>query len=167
MTTDSVSADLPIDLRPAVLTDIRAIAEFQTRCWHQAYEGLVPQEYLDRITVDERETRWRDRFLSGEIGMMLAEASSELVGVISWRMTNVVDAPPLELRTLYVDAAHHGRGVAAALTDAALGGRPAHVWVFEQNPRAHRFYLKQGFRADGCREVDADTGIWEIRMVRD
>lgn len=41
-------------------------------------------------------------------------------------------------------AAHHSTGVAAALITHALGGAPAHLWVFETKPRAHAFYAKWG-----------------------
>ena len=89
-----------------------------------------------------------------------------LVGVVSWCDSDTTDAPPLELKTLYVAAGHHGRGVAAALVEAAIGTRPAHLWVFEQNPRARAFYRKQGFRPDGRTTIDVDTGVPELRMVR-
>lgn len=54
-----------------------------------------------------------------------------------------------------------------------LGDEPALLWVFEDNPRARRFYEKLGFTSDGTRkdigEEDNDDelrGIYEIRMVR-
>ena len=203
--------NMPFGLREATVADIRSIAEFQTRCWSQAYRGLVSQEYLDRTTVDTREIRWRQRLVSDGIKMVIAEIEDEalheplrhdgrqhevsrqgvgrqreprqellgqegsrpaggrpeLAGVVSWRVADDVDdAPALELKTLYVDSAHHGRGVAQALTSRALGSMAAHLWVFEENPRAQAFYRKQGFRADGRRMIDVDTGVWEIRMVR-
>ncbi|GAA3074505.1 hypothetical protein [Actinocorallia glomerata] len=44
---------------------------------------------------------------------------------------------------------------------------PAQLWVAAENPRARRFYERQGFRADGAEVVDDDAeGLREIRMVR-
>jgi GNAT superfamily N-acetyltransferase len=62
---------------------------------------------------------------------------------------------PVELQRFYIDGAWHGRGLAAvlmahALSEArALGGDVLWLGVWEQNPRAIRFYEKQGFTAVG------------------
>jgi GNAT superfamily N-acetyltransferase len=154
-------------LRPAEAADVRAIAEFQTRCWRQAYPGLVPQDYLDQLDVDRRETMWRRRLVSGSRRIALAEIDGDLVGVVSWgQARSNDDAPPLELKSLYVDAARHGSGVAAALLHVAIADADAQLWCYEDNPRARAFYAKQGFRPDGERIIDPDTGVWELRLVR-
>ena len=67
----------------------------------------------------------------------------------------VTGPAPVELSRLYVAPAWHGRGVAAALMDAALDAARARrartLWlgVWERNPRAVRFYEKYGFRRVG------------------
>lgn len=67
-----------------------------------------------------------------------------------------VDGPaPIELHRFYVDRAWHGRGVAAVLMAAsldavrAMGGRTVWLSVWERNPRAQAFYVKQGFSQVG------------------
>jgi hypothetical protein len=50
--------------------------------------------------------------------------------------------------------------------DARLGHAPAHLWVFENNPRGQALYAKSGFSPDGNSKVDPDTGIWEQRLTR-
>ncbi len=167
-----------VGVRRATAEDVRAIAKFQTRCWNEAYRGLVDQAYLDRTTADVREVRWRQRLLHDGVDIALTEIETknntgtgdptlaELVGVVSWSLSPVTDAPPLELRSLYVAASHRGLGVAAALITEALGPRPARLWAFEANHRALAFYRKHGFRPDGHGQLDVDTGIQEIRLVR-
>ncbi|HEY8719584.1 GNAT family N-acetyltransferase [Pengzhenrongella sp.] len=175
----------PACLRPAALPDVGAIAEFQTACWREAYRGLVPNEYLDRVSVGDRQERWRDRLTSGARRIALAEVAGregdELVGVVSWAPPALAPAaaptrgpdptagepaPTLELMSLYVAAHHSGTGIAATLLGHALGARPARLWVFEDNPRALAFYAKHGFAPDGHRQVDPDTGVWERRLAR-
>ncbi len=64
---------------------------------------------------------------------------------------------PIELVRLYVDAALHGRGVAAALMAACfegarrLGRETIWLGVWDRNPRARRFYEKWGFREVGVK----------------
>jgi GNAT superfamily N-acetyltransferase len=80
------------------------------------------------------------------------------------------DDPPvrsLELATLYLRAAQHGSGLGQALLDAAVGDRPTSLWVVEANARARRFYERNGFTADGAREVlESWEGLVEVRLVR-
>jgi GNAT superfamily N-acetyltransferase len=153
-------------VREVTDSDVTAIAEFQTTCWREAYRGVVPQAYLDRVGVADRERRWSERLDSGTRRIALAEAGSSVIGVVSWGLADVEDAPALELMSLYVAANHRGTGIATTLIHRAVGGSPAHLWVFEDNPRAKRFYAKQGFRFDGHRRVDSDTELWEQRFVR-
>jgi GNAT superfamily N-acetyltransferase len=155
-------------VRPAQVADADAIGAFQTRAWRETYTGLVGDDYLDRVTPAHRSMRWHLRIAGGKRKVLLAvDGAGEIVGVVSWSRSAQPDgAPELELNSLYVDARYHGTGVAQALTDRAVGDRPAHLWVFERNPRARAFYAKMGFRPDGAAKVDPDTRVPEIRMTR-
>lgn len=65
---------------------------------------------------------------------------------------------PHEVWRFYVDAPHHGRGVAqrlmAAVIDAARarGARTLWLGVWERNPRAQAFYRKAGFVTVGSHQ---------------
>jgi len=167
-----VSVNQPSDSEPGprvravAASDVTAIADFQTRCWREAYRGVVSQAYLDRVDVADRERRWSERLASGTRRIVLAEIGATVVGVVNWGLADVDDVPALELMSLYVDADHRGTGLAGKLIHRAVGTSPAHLWVFEDNPRAKGFYAKQGFRFDGHGKVDSDTGLWEQRFVR-
>jgi GNAT superfamily N-acetyltransferase len=130
-------------LRPATVADAAGIGPCHLACWQETYAGLLSPVFF-------------------------AEVDGEVVGfaqVVAGR-----DTPPVrdeELGTLYLRAAHHSSGLGQALLDAVLGDRPASLWVAEDNPRARRFYERNGFVADGERAVlESWEGIAEIRMVR-
>lgn len=78
--------------------------------------------------------------------------------------------PPVrdeQLFALYVLSCCYGRGVGQALLEETLGARPAVLWVAKENPRARRFYEKNGFLVDGTEQTDPDLdGLVEVRMVR-
>jgi hypothetical protein len=63
---------------------VGAITEFQAECWREAYRDLVPQGYVDRVSVEDREVCWRDRLVSGSRKIALAESGNAVVGVVSW-----------------------------------------------------------------------------------
>ena len=153
------------EIRDATPADVGAIAAFQTACWREAYRGLVPDAYLDSVGEGDRERRWRERLTSGARRVAIAWVGDQVAGVVSWG-TAERGLPALELKSLYVGADHRGGRLAALLAERALGTAPAQLWVFEDNPRAHAFYAKLGFRPDGSRQIDPDTGVPEVRLVR-
>jgi hypothetical protein len=46
-------------IREAELRDARGIAEVHVRSWQPAYAGIVPDEDLARLSVDQRDEFWR------------------------------------------------------------------------------------------------------------
>ncbi len=67
----------------------------------------------------------------------------------------VTGETPIEILRFYVVQDFHGTGIAQALMDASAtdarnrGGRTLWLGVWEQNPRAIRFYTKWGFEDVG------------------
>jgi hypothetical protein len=51
--------------------------------------------------------------------------------------------------------------VAAELLAIALSGGPAHLWVFEGNRRAQRFYAKHGFGPGRVRRSIPTPAGWK------
>lgn len=70
-----------------------------------------------------------------------------------------------ELYAIYALPAAWGSGVGPALMAAALGAlrtggfATASLWVLEDNPRARRFYEREGWRSDGRRREEEFLGV--------
>jgi len=154
-----------LTFRTPTTADARAIAEFQTVCWREAYVGVVPKVYLDSTGPDERQRRWAARILGGERDVLVAEDDGRIVGVVSWGHGSWLDVSGLELKSLYVSTDQRGSGLANTLVARSIGDAPAFLWVYEANPRAHAFYRRHGFAPNGIREPDPDTGA-EVIMLR-
>lgn len=111
---------------------------------------------------------WERALASGTMAHV-AVLGDEVVGFASAGPPIVDGESPvgLQLYAIYLLAVHHGTGTAQRLLDAAIGDRPAFLWVAEDNPRAHSFYRRNGFRPDGPRMVEPDfEDMAEVRMVR-
>ena len=70
-----------------------------------------------------------------------------------------------------VDASNtpHGTGIGQRLFDAVVDGEEQlYLWVAEDNPRAHRFYARNGFQLDGAAHTEPFLGetLTEVRFVR-
>ncbi|MDO8337745.1 MAG: GNAT family N-acetyltransferase [Microcella sp.] len=158
-------------LRPATVQDADALGSLHMACWREAYGDLLSAEFFERATPESSAERWAitiPRLASDGGTLLLAEEDGELVGFAS-SGPGRGEAPPreLELYAIYVRASAYGSGLGQRLLDAALGDRPASLWVLERNPRARAFYERNGFAPDGTTELlPRFENLVEIRLVR-
>lgn len=65
---------------------------------------------------------------------------------------------------LFVSRAERSKGIGRQLLDHIKGCHAAlTLCVYQKNPRAFQFYLREGFRA-GAARIDPETGEWEYPM---
>ena len=160
---------MTIDVRPATLADARGIAEVHVRAWQEAYAHLVPADDLARLSIDQREVRWRELISASTPDVWVATDEDAIVGWATSSIGHAATTPrDRELEGLYISAVRYGTGVGQALIDAAVGKSPAFLWVADDNPRARAFYARNGFRPDGTTKIDAIAGtdILVARLVR-
>jgi L-amino acid N-acyltransferase YncA len=144
-------------IRRATAADARGIAEVHVGSWRHAYRGLLPDGFLDRLSVEEREASWREAFRDRGAAVFVAEEEGRVIGFASFGPSRDGDAGPEvgEIPAIYVDPTVVGAGVGRALLDAAIeamreaGYRRATLWVLEANAHARRFYERAGWRWDG------------------
>lgn len=167
-------------IRPAAIADAPGIARVHWDSHQTTYvePGRISRERVEAWTMADRVARWtanlaiaNDVYPAPEGFHRMAIWVAEVDGrVIGWANTSAGRDPDgprdLELEGLYVLDAHHGIGVGQALLDAAIGDRPAYLWALADNPRAHAFYRRNGFVADGTRKFDELWQITEVRFVR-
>jgi GNAT superfamily N-acetyltransferase len=148
-----------ISIRPATPADARSVAEVHVGSWRYAYRGMLPDDYLERLSVDEREAMWLAAFSDPDAstGAFVAEADRRIVGFSSFGPSRDDDATDGtgEIPAIYVEPSVLGTGVGRELFEAATealrqaGYRRATLWVLEANGRARRFYEKVGWSWDG------------------
>ena len=148
-----------IQIRSATVRDARAIAEVHVAAWRQAYRGLLPDDSLDRLSVEEREKQRREYLEDplSEWGTLVADDAGRVVGFSTYGPSRDQDATDStgEVPAIYLDPDVVGTGIGRELfaeTIAALrsaGFTRASLWVLEGNVRARRFYEKAGWRWDG------------------
>ena len=127
--------------------------------WRDAYRGLVPDDYLDRLSVDERERTRREHLEdpSSDWGTLVADDGGRVVGFSTYGPSRDDDATAAtgEVPAIYLDPDVVGTGVGRELLAEtivelrAAGFTRASLWVLEGNDRARRFYEKAGWAWDG------------------
>jgi ribosomal protein S18 acetylase RimI-like enzyme len=156
-----------IVVRPAAPEDAERIADIRLTGWRETYAHLLSAAFLAAMTSNPDRIR---ASIDNGTPVVVAELDGELVGFAcaSDPFPDEVDPPrDLQLWFIYQYARVHGSGTGQQLLDAAIGDRPAFLWVAEGNPRAQAFYARNGFVPDGARKVEPTwENLAEIRMVR-
>lgn len=166
----------PLLVRSATLDDADGLAEIHVQSWRETYSGLIPDRLMSAETLDARRRMWSLILsvdpLPGTVAV--AERDGKVVGFAFAGTSDHPDATKgyevardLHLYSIYLAAAEHGAGTGQALLEAAIGDRPAQLWVLLANDRARMFYERHGFHEDGVQFADPDLdGLVEVRMVR-
>ena len=148
-----------VRIREGTPADARACAEVHVEGWRWAYRGLLPDDYLDRLSVEDRERMWRQGFAEpGERVAWVAERGGRVVGFCVTGPSEDADADraTAEVYAIYLLPEVEGTGVGRRLFEHAVedlrrrGFRRATLWVLEANERARRFYERAGWRTDGA-----------------
>jgi GNAT superfamily N-acetyltransferase len=141
------------------------------RTWQAAYEHVFGADRLAGIDVGAREEGWRQSLAQREDEIVLVAAhEGSVVGFASSGESRDT-AGEGELYAIYALPGAWGSGAGPALMSATLaalrarGFVAAHLWVLEDNPRARRFYEREGWNLDGGRREEQLLGV-QITEVR-
>ncbi len=160
-------------VREATEKDLAEAAAVQALCLREIGEGVIPDEALDELTgpetVHATVDSWKELMTDGGTFWVVDDRlNMRIVGVALTQLSTDPDAPtPLELSTLHVMPEARTCGASDALITAALGDRPAHVWVFKDNPRAQHFLRRHGFEVEPGSTDNSLGGVLLQRMVRE
>jgi L-amino acid N-acyltransferase YncA len=159
-------------VRPAVPADAREIARVFVESWRWAYPGLLPQRYLDSLSVERQAQHWA-AVIGAKTAAITWVAHDErgCCGLASAGPVRSRSAGLGEVHTLYVSSRVAGRGVGhllLAYTVAQLKATlhsSAILWVLEHNQNARRFYEREGWSHDGTCRQEEIAGVW-VNVVR-
>lgn len=140
-----------MDIRLAMEKDVERIAKVHVKSWQQTYKGIISQDYLDSLKIEDKYELWK-RVISTsseESPVIVAENSGgEIVGFASFgreRMQRFgVDG---ELYAIYLLEEYKRKKLGTKLYYHGLkeimktGIESLLVWVIEDNP-SRRFYDK-------------------------
>lgn len=148
-------------IRAATVADADAIGEVHVRSWQAAYAGLIPADFLARLSASSRAAAWARRIGDGG-RVLVAEEDGVIAGFAAFG--------PSQLYALYLLPEFWGRGLGRTLHDRAveeMTGDSAILWVLSTNERAKAFYLRQGWVDDGATQTETvDDGRVTLEETR-
>jgi diamine N-acetyltransferase len=149
-------------IRQAVPDDAKLLTDLAYTTFWDAF-AHHPKNAPDDLNHYMRQA-FNQEQITAELGdakniFLIAEIDGEAAGYSKMTIDNIEPGitaeRPIELGRLYAHQRHLGQGVGQALMDACFNrarqdGRDV-MWlgVWEYNPRAQRFYEKNGFRVAG------------------
>ena len=129
--------------------EIKGKAYVHWKAWHEAYPGLVNQDYLDNFTLEKCEKI----AFSRRDNLIIAIEDSRVIGFVGYGDRGNEEPDTGEIFALYVLSDYYGTGVGAQLMQAGMKQLSAYpevcLWVLKENSRAIRFYEKFGFAVTG------------------
>ena len=166
-------------VRPAAPADTRSIAEVHVAAWRAAYRGLMPDSYLDELTVEKRTALWQRVIAEPRSSsLVVADAEGSVTGFCLFAPTRDEDGrdkPVGEIIALNVRPDCWRRRYGRALCEFALREGPRRgwtamtLWMLKGNERACRFYEALGFALDGAERVNTKligAPIQELRYSK-
>jgi ribosomal protein S18 acetylase RimI-like enzyme len=136
--------------------------------WQWAYRGLLPDDYLDRLSIERgAEVHTRRLTTETEGRTWVAEQEGQVLGFAITGPSRDPDASPrtAQIMAIYLRPEATGQGIARALFVHAVldlwqrGYEQATLWVLENNVRARRFYEKAGWVTDGTTKTEEWAGV--------
>lgn len=155
-------------VRPALVADAEAIATINVLAWQTAYRGLLPDSYLDRLTIPDRVPDWGRRIASPGEGTRILVLEDPAAAIVSYciagpyRHSTIATGPELpalagEIFAVYAHPDHWDTGAGRTVFQLGVehlresGFVCAVLWMLEGNARAARFYERHGWQPDGAR----------------
>jgi GNAT superfamily N-acetyltransferase len=142
-----------VTIRVAALADAIAIAQLHTHSWQTAYRGILRDDFLQGPLPENRRVLWHTRLSDSDRadqfvlvdeyeGMIRGFACAFLAADPEWGclLDNLHVLPDLKGKGL-------GRQLMTAVVRRVLSSDPSgrlHLWAYEQNLAACRFYERLG-----------------------
>lgn len=152
-----------VHCRVATVADCRAVAEVHVRSWRESYAGIVPQSFLDKMSVEKRVRAFAEGFSQEGYAMYVAElAESGIVGFADFgEPREETDVSAAELYAIYLLPEFQRKGIGgklfAAVVEALVrrGKSSLSLLTLEASPY-RTFYEKMGGRVMCRKQVDVD-----------
>ncbi len=153
-------------IRRAVPGDARGIASAHVETWRSAYAGILPDQVIVQMSVDDKAAAWRQLIQRQDAvdAVIVAEIDDDtIVGFASCGPAGPEAMPDYdgEIHTLYVLPDWQEQGIGRALLCGCLrvlGAAEiaaAYLWVLADNP-SRFFYQAMG----GKRIGERDERLW-------
>ncbi|MDT9026104.1 GNAT family N-acetyltransferase [Rossellomorea yichunensis] len=131
--------------RKANLQDSPGLAYVHVHSWRTTYKGIVSENYLQSLSIEEREQKWV-QILSGTHHTYVCELDDgKIIGFVSFGKERSGEYEG-ELYAIYLLEEYQGKGIGKEFLKIAAtrlkeqGYNSMWIWVLKENPSKHFYY---------------------------
>jgi ribosomal protein S18 acetylase RimI-like enzyme len=167
------------EVRIATLDDVVAISSIHVNAWKKAYIDVMPEAYLNSVTVKDRMSMWKKALsVPGKGVYIVSEYKDKVQGFAVFgpaRDEDISNTDAGELVAINVNPDTWSCGIGSALLHHVIASshqkkwKSLYLWVIESNSRAIQLYESLGFESEGIFKVDTShsgSPVTEIRYVK-
>jgi ribosomal protein S18 acetylase RimI-like enzyme len=147
-----------VSITTSSIADYKSIQAIGRETFYETFASSNSEENMQRyLSENYTDQKVKEELSNEESLFFMAYEDDAAIGYLKLNLgqaqTELQDPLSLEIERIYVKASHHGKEVGKLLYDKALEIARQHnktsIWlgVWEENPRAIRFYEKNGFVA--------------------
>ncbi|MBH9965565.1 L-amino acid N-acyltransferase YncA [[Bacillus] enclensis] len=147
-------------IRKAVPEDAEGIADVHINSWKTTYKGIVSDDYLDSLNVEERKVRWEGILSGPHQTYVCVLDTGKIAGFVSIGRERDKQYEG-ELYAIYLLKENQRTGIGSAIFRFAMAELKAQghsnmlVWVLKENPSKHFYYQ---FRPEIVKEQKISIG---------
>jgi GNAT superfamily N-acetyltransferase len=150
-----------VSIREAIIADCAAVAEVHVRSWQESFAGIVPQTFLDKMSVEKRAKAFEAGFTAPFYRMYVAETTGRgIVGFADFGAPREnIDAYDGELYAIYLLPEFQRKGIGGRLFKRGVeflkgrGSSSMYLLALEVSPY-RAFYEKMGGQRMGKKQIE-------------
>ncbi|MHA1512147.1 MAG: GNAT family N-acetyltransferase [Promethearchaeota archaeon] len=146
-----------VKIRKAVVTDASAITTIGVKTWQTAYKGIIPQAYLNSLSINDRIPKWAQRISNmkeNKKEFFVAEIHNQKgIEIVGFSMSGPSHFEDFkidgDLHAIYVLPKYWKQGIGTLLFNSVIKSflkknfKTMIIWALKENS-AGNFYKKLG-----------------------
>jgi len=165
------SKNLDLNIKPPKLEDSKDIARIITDCWKNNYRNILPEEFLNNLSYEDRENRIRSSILgtNEKFTSDIIVYKDDAVKGVAFYGKNICDLSENfgEVIVLYVDINEQRKGIGAKLINwvknelKSKGFTDMVIWCLKDNLPSIEFYKAMGGTISQERDFEIDGNLYK------
>jgi len=162
-----------IQIKPATRDELYEIAAFLHDRWRAEYKGIIRDDFLDAMTIEERHKGLQSWFDNGIKSYLTMRCCGKLIGAAVFGKSFTDGYPDDgEISAIYLRHDYIGKGYGSELftkTEEVLAANGYNHFVLDvltDNSRAIKFYQKHGYKKVDGRNVTLGEHEYPLTVFR-
>ncbi len=150
-------------------SDITELAAVHIQCWNETYRGIIPDDYLDKLSLESRIQIWTKVLGSpGHYGEIVRHECRLFAFLSAGKAIEKQGYPSEEIFALYVLKAFQRKNLGRELCTRLFATKDLQAvcaWVLRENPSC-QFYERMGGKIIDARDTEIGGKIFQEVLYR-